>query len=360
MALSGLVFFAADSGRTPAAPPRKCGVNDLLVPNCGAWWGVYMRDGHIKDHLLTMERRVGREFDMVSRYFDFTDESPGRFPDPAAREVATSRLMFLSWDTRDYVREKAFRWRDIASGAFDASVVVPQARRIKEFGRPMLLTFDHEMEMNVSPHGRDQGTEAEYVAAARHIRRVFDAQGVRNVRWVFTVTGHLGEGYPDRVRKLYPGDAYVDWVSWDPYNFYRCNGSDWETFDQSVGHTYRWMKTNISATKPYVLHEFGTQFDPRDPARSHQWYHDIPGALQKRYPSIRALVRWNSGFECGLGIDQGAGMLEAYAKTGRHPYLNRAAERRDLIRDPLGSESTRPSRPASPGATLDSTRFPPA
>ena len=131
------------------------------------------------------------------------------------------------------------------------------------------------------------------MAAARHVHDLFVEQDVTNVQWVWTTTGYLAQGNQAVLRAVYPGDHYVDWVGYDPYNFYRCTGAAWRDFEQTIKGGYAWLVANGYGGKPFMIPEYGTQFDPADPARSTQWYESIPQVL-RRYPNLKAVIRWDS------------------------------------------------------------------
>ncbi|MEO3782539.1 hypothetical protein ABGB12_04350 [Actinocorallia sp. B10E7] len=316
-----------DATASAPAPDGPCGTGAKLVPECGAWWGVYVRRGWEDSSVTSLESRVGRKFDIVMRYFDWTNSDTGRFPDASARRIGRSRHIFFSWDTRVYKTGETIKWASIARGDHDDEIVRPAAERMKAFGRPAFLSFDHEMELNVTPDGGRHGTEADYVAAARHVREVFDEVGATNVVWVFTLSGGVYGRMAERMTRLYPGDDHVDWVGWDPYNFHRCHRTGWETFGESIDRTYTWISRGIGRNKPLILPEYGTAWDPGDPGRAQRWHDDIPTTLATKYPRIKALIRWdsdvrNQGMQCGLNIDSGPGMLESFRRAGLHPYVN--------------------------------------
>ena len=83
---------------------------------------------------------------------------------------------------------------------------------------------------------------ASFVAAYKHLHDRLAADGVVNVAWVWNVSGYSGDEpiYPS----LYPGDSYVDWVAWDPYNWYDCSvhtTTIWQSFDSIVQPFYSWV-----------------------------------------------------------------------------------------------------------------------
>ena len=38
------------------------------------------------------------------------------------------------------------QWSAIAAGQYDASVIIPEAQHLKAYGKPVILSFDHEMD----------------------------------------------------------------------------------------------------------------------------------------------------------------------------------------------------------------------
>jgi hypothetical protein len=290
-------------------------VSPTLVPSCGAYWGIYSRrfgNHDVATSVTTWESMLGRRFDIVLMYYDFSNRNgPGRFPDRAMTQLSQDRIPLYDWETRDYVAGTYLRWADIAAGRYDDSVVIPQAQRLKAYGKPVMLGLDHEMDISYPKHG----SPAEYRAMYRHVRDVFAAQGVNNVVWVWDVTGWLGGDRGDLVKSFYPGDDLVDWIGYDPYNSGKCKGGGWKTFEQTISTFYRWTESNGLGSKPLLLQEYGLTPDPADAAASQQWYRDIPSVLQ-RYPRLKALVRWDSDTGCTLRIDAGPGMLDAFKQAG--------------------------------------------
>jgi Glycosyl hydrolase family 26 len=309
----GARTVAGVQGSLPFA--TNCPVSATLVPSCGAYWGIYSRrygNRDVATSVTTWESMLGRRFDIVLMYYDFSNRlGPGRFPDRQMTQLSQDRIPLYDWETRDYVAGTYLRWADIAAGTYDNSVVIPEAQRLKAYGKPVMLGLDHEMDISYAKHG----SPAEYRAMYRHIHDVFAAQGVHNVVWVWDVTGWLGSNRGDLVKSFYPGDDLVDWIGYDPYNSGKCNGGGWKTFEQTISTFYRWTAANGLSSKPLLLQEYGLTPDPADPAASQQWYRDIPSVLQ-RYPRLKALVRWDSDTGCTLRIDAGPGMLDAFKQAG--------------------------------------------
>jgi hypothetical protein len=138
-------------------------------------------------------------------------------------------------------------------------------------------------------------------------------------------------GYQTRVDQwaaLYPGDAYVDWLGYDPYPA-TCTGFDgtndpfFEAFGEYPGQAgvddtgkyrfYKWATGSgggsrdsgtandyVKAgdlTKPILIGEWAASEDPAAPAdRMVPIFQDWKIAMeQARYPQIKAYVYWESG-----------------------------------------------------------------
>jgi len=308
----------SDAGRAKDAP-RVCGAMEKFAPRCGAYFGAYTLGGSDpRTSVLQLERKIGRRLDLTLRYHDFSDHIlQGKFPDMYETRVGSrKRMLFLSWQARVSDTAAPIRWERIAAGDYDR-FIHRAARRVKSWGHPTFIAFDAEFDN----HYRDKGSMADYVAAYRRIHDTFRAHRVKNVAWTWVSTGYLGAGNDSRIRAGYPGDDYVDWVGYDPYNFFRCNDTAWDSFHRTVSPTYRWLMANGFGDKPFLLSEYGTQYDPSHPERSVRWHANIAESLEN-LPNLKGLIRFDSsGYfgprQCGLSIDNGPGMLESFAEAGR-------------------------------------------
>ena len=316
--------------RAPDPTERECGAQAYLAPRCGALWGVYTLEGPDPETAVyDLEQEVGRRFDVALRFHDFSyHPNLGQFPDDYEREMGRDRTLFFSWQARVSETDTDIPWRDIANGDYDDDYVRTAARRIREYGEPVFLAFDPEFDRLTS----SKGPVEDYAAAYRRVWDVFEEEGVDNVAWAWVPTGYVGADNEQRLMDGYPGDDYVDWVGYDPYNFYECNGTDWEDFEQTIEAGYAWLERSGLGDKPIILSEYGTQYDADEPERSQQWHRDIPEVLE-RYPNLKGLVRFDAdgvfygsdgedGPSCGFYIDNGPGMAESFAEAGLDPYVN--------------------------------------
>lgn len=303
----------------PDVSDTECGAQGYLAPACGALWGAYTLKGSTLTTAITdLEAKMGRQLDITLRYHDFsTSTHQGLFPDSHEQALGSSRTLLFAWQARVASTNTDIRWDSIARGEWD-EYIDSAADRVKAFGEPVMIAFDPEFDRF------EKGTMADYVAAYTRVHDRFEAKGVTNVAWLWVSTGYLGAGNDGKIASGYPGDAYVDWVGFDPYNFYTCNGSNWTTFENEVAGPHDFLVKNGWGDKPQILMEYGTEFDEADPGRSTQFYKDIPPVL-KKYPNIKGLVRFDASSgnsSCDMRIENGPGMAEAFEQASRDPWVN--------------------------------------
>jgi hypothetical protein len=291
MLVTALLGAAALITGCSATAHRRCALSEMLVPRCGVLLGITTAP-NTTSKLRTVERALGTRFDLVYRFHDLDD----RLPTPDERALVQSgRLLHLAIDSRIFEPPgRIVRWSEVAAGAYDRKLRA-DARRIAALRKPVFITFSHEPDKpSTSP-----GTPAEFVAAWRHIWALFRMAGARNAVWVWVVTG-----YPDdfpTVAGYWPGNEYVDWISWEAYNSAGCSrGGDrslFKTFAESTLPFLRWLRTTgvrrgIDIDKPMMISEAGAAQYPGDPALTASWYRDIPLVLY-RHPRIKAVGLWD-------------------------------------------------------------------
>lgn len=183
-------------------------------------------------NLAGLERKLGFRFSGI-RY-----NQAMQCPIPTPRElrwVDQGRwLMYRNVNAQSRSRSGAIvcrSWQAVASGLYD-DYFVRGARALKKDGRftaqrPYLLSFHHEQIVK-SDHqcgNRSCGSAAQYIAAYRHVRTLFDRHGATvreggNVRFVWTPTAsqfRMPDG-PFGAPQVDPGPQYYDYVGVDGYN----------------------------------------------------------------------------------------------------------------------------------------------
>ena len=174
--------------------------------------------------------------------------------------MSRGTIPFLNWKAQR-TNGAVVPWSTIASGAEDAAIAA-RADAVKAFGYPIYLTFHHEPEDDLATWG----TPAEFAAAFSHIVTVFRSRGVTNVAFVWTMMSWTFEPRSGRdPNPYYPGDAYVDLIGSDGYNWYPGKvGAPWESFQQIFQTTNDFA---LAHAKPWMVVETGMSGRPRS-ARS--------------------------------------------------------------------------------------------
>lgn len=104
----------------------------------------------------------------------------------------------------------------IASGRYD-SYLSSYAEAVRGYGRPVILSFGHEMNGSWYSWSNGHSSPVAFVAAWRHIVRVFRVAGAENVTWLWTVNIIDKNGNIPSPGPWWPGDSYVTWVGIDGY-----------------------------------------------------------------------------------------------------------------------------------------------
>jgi beta-mannanase len=177
--------------------------------------------------------------------------------------MATSRdaIPMLTWmSSRDYPSAQVTL--DAINSGFYDDYVRQYARDIVNWGNLLYLRFNHEMNGDWYPWSpiKNGSDPTKYVNAWRRVHGLFAQEGANNfVKWVWCPNVLAGSSTPTTMSSVYPGDAYVDWVALDGYNWgvnVFGNGPelDWRSFHDVYKASYDELN-RIAPTKPILLGE---------------------------------------------------------------------------------------------------------
>ena len=226
------------------------------------------------ERLVRYIRKTGQRPTIISY---FRRWQHGTFDPPSLRTVTRNgAIPMITWEPWGYPLA------DIAAGRYDDFLrsVAAEARR---WGHPILVRLAHEMNGDWYPwdSAKDPGT---YVRAWRHVVSMFRYLGARNVGWVWAP--NVDWGGPDLMKKLYPGDHWVDWVGLSGFSW----GGPWgwqSEFD--VFHNSYDTITSFT-NKPFMLAETAAGEIGGDKAA---WIRDTFTKDLRRLPHVHAVIWFN-------------------------------------------------------------------
>lgn len=231
----------------------------------------------------SIETRTGADVDELTFYVAWS--RGGDFPAAdASRVVAAGAVPVLTWEPWDPTKgvdQPAYALDRITAGRHDA-YLKRWATQIRSWGKPLVIRFAHEMNGDWYPwaEGVNSNGAGDHAAAWRHVVGVFRRAKVTNVTWSWSANVPYPGSTP--LSSLYPGDAYVDRVGLDGYNF---------------GTTQSWS----------TWQSFGDLFGP--------------GVAELRALTSRPLRVDETGAPEGAGGDKAAWITDMWAWLGVHPEV---------------------------------------
>ena len=176
----------------------------------GAYLGVYthgLPDSY--SGVAAFNSATQAKPDVVMYYSGWYVPFPTKFAMTVANNGAVP-LVQMDPDSIDVAR--------IASGHYDA-YLSEYAEAVLHYRHPVVMSFGHEMNGTWYSWGYKHTSPAVFVAAWRHIVKLFRYLLVKNVTWMWTVNiiNNTHGGSIPSPGQWWPGDSYVNWVGIDGY-----------------------------------------------------------------------------------------------------------------------------------------------
>jgi chitodextrinase len=231
----------------------------------------------VRDRVLQRERDMGRKYDGIMTTDWQADwgenrlqwiQDHGSIPIVAGLHFDKTIAQINAGQADSLIDAYANRWRD-----YRFTIVV---RLFHEFD------YSHLNYTSV-------GQEAAFVSAWRRIVDRFKARGATNVGFWWCPSEGGNRASADAA---YPGDAYVDWVGTDSYNWvfvgedkyatpWKAGWAEFgEIFDYQAGGGSAPRHDTYGPRKPFVVGETGTVWDPNYPTKKGDWFRNIPAAAR--------------------------------------------------------------------------------
>jgi hypothetical protein len=349
--VAGLVTVPAGAATRPGGP---------LALASGAYFGSYTNpnpsDGVQggQAEILAREADLGRTLNIDNRFYTWGQTIPTSME---TWDIQNGRIPMITWGKHDSI--------DINSGSQDAWIRA-QARGLAALGAPFFFRFFAEPDgdyMRSIVH-----SPADYIAAWRRVYGIFQQEGATNAVWVWCPTAWKFVQKSPWPPDYYPGDAYVDWVAADGYNWAPVKpGSVWRTFAQTFQAFYDWA---VTANKPIMIAETGVL--ERNAGEKASWITAARNAIETTFPMIQAFVYFDTRVveKDGLTYDWRASTstsaYDAYKAMAADPYFNPGSAPPPPPPPPPSGEIFRDGFDAGLGAwtsvtnlTLDTANAPP-
>ncbi len=296
--------------------PAKAVINaDTAQEGCflGAFVGTSQVD---RDAIQRMERAVGKKLAQVVIFRDFK----GSFPERECREIAAGGAVpHIVWEPHWWTNASKVTLADIAAGKWD-DYIAQWGADLARFGGPVFVRWGHEFNGNWYAWTlvRNGKSPELYVQAYRRVHDVLRRSGATNALMVWCMNDRSVPNEPwNNPQACYPGDAYVDWIGVDGYNWGKGqNWSMWVSFEAIFKGRYElicrlWKKPIMICEVSSA--EYGGQ--------KGLWIEGMAVYLKNEFPAVRALCWFNENKERNWLLWSSEGALLSAQRTLRDDYF---------------------------------------
>jgi hypothetical protein len=228
-------------------------------------WGVYLPASEsFSESYGQVSDIAGAHPDYVLKFAALAEAVPA----VQLREIsglgATPILSLEPWDppagsggddaTAAAVAQPDFALSRIAAGGHDVGLI-RWATGLRDLGFAVVLRFAHEMNGDWYPWavGVNGNTSGDYVAAWRHVHKLFRSVGASNVQFLWSPNVPVANQTSD-LAAAYPGADAVDILGLDGYNWGEGDGHTWvepaALFDAGLGQLRA-----LPGTQPILISE---------------------------------------------------------------------------------------------------------
>jgi len=190
------------------------------------------------------------------------------------------------------------------------------------------FTFNHEPETTLN----NSGSGADFIAAWRKVITVFREQGVTNADYLWIMTAFSFKAQ-DRRRAIdwFPGDAYIDYMGADAYNWYNCRpgtNNPWNSLEKLLNPMRLFAQGHT--IKGLMVPEYASTEDPAQPNRKAQWFNDARALFKKAgWAGFKAILYYNKTSKypnCRWFVSSSTASLDAFRAMGADVYYTRTEQ----------------------------------
>ncbi|SET30450.1 glycoside hydrolase family 26 protein [[Clostridium] polysaccharolyticum] len=265
----------------------------------GAWLGVQANTSEIN----TWQSLADYKLDTVMAYMDWStnfNSIKNTIMDSIYNNGSQAIITWEPWGLSNTA---------ISSGQKD-SYIRQMANDMKAYNKEINISLMHEANGNWYDWAIGDSkvnTNQTYIAAYRHVVDIFRQQGAKNVKFIWNVNaGNCGSG--STYTGHYPGDAYVDYIAIDGYNWGTTQswGSTWQSFDSIFAAPYQAL---CAISKPIFITEFSSTEIGGNKAA---WITETFNTIRTKYPRIKLVSWFGENKETDWRINSSASALAAF------------------------------------------------
>jgi hypothetical protein len=263
--------------------------------------------------LSAFESAAGRQAGLFQYYRDWRGDFDRTQAEAVRQRGMIPIVTWEPWDWTAGVNQPNYTLARIANGAFDA-YIRRWAQAARAWGKPIMVRFAHEMNGTWYPWAQAaNGNRAgDYVRAWRRVVSLFSSSGAGNVAWIWSPNVSYYGSTP--LSALYPGDAYVDWIGIDGYNFGTIQPMPgWQAPSQVFGATL--SQVRALTRKPIIISETAAAEAGGDKA---SWIRDFAAYLLADQ-GIRGFLWFNHDKETDWRIQSSPSAQSAFAALASNP-----------------------------------------
>jgi beta-mannanase len=232
------------------------------------------------------------------------------------KTTVTSEHMtpMISWTTATSPSTAA-TYASIVNGSQN-STIDSAASLAKQWPGTLYIRFNYEMNVGSSPWepAKLGETAADFVAGWQYIVNRFNADGVTNVKWVWSPNLDCNGTCP--FNSYYPGNNYVNMVGLDGYNYAWLDGVAWETFPTLFQNDYNDI-TALAPGKPVDIAETActepNTLEANAGDSKSAWITQMAIYIPGNMPAVTALTWWSAASdEANFEVNSSASSLAAW------------------------------------------------
>ena len=258
-----LVGLSVGGAVRSTAAGVDCTPDANLWNPCRPWFGAssnaYSQVSGAQNQYLYFEQREMRQMDMVHTYHAVGQSTADQLTDVDKYFInRPGTILYTNWAlTKDFASADGSNAQVNAQIDKMANSIVAGVPA----GKKIFMTLHHEPENDLSTVPSDcrfapvgtMGTAADYVNMWHNVRNRFhNIPGADNrVVWVMNYMNY--PKFDCMIDDVYPGDAYVDWISFNGYHSTNTNVS----YQYEVGRFYDILTNQSTPEHDYASHPWG-------------------------------------------------------------------------------------------------------